>query len=217
MRTCSTRVPPIIMDKNASKLLLAAVFSVSVALLGCPVGHLSPPARAQEAATELNVNTRFGRMELAAEKVSPEHREAFLLRRKAWGSTVRVADYELAGLQMKKGEADADVLVKVAWYRVDQGDLHITILKQKWHDFKGDWRLVDESRADGDVGLIGEPLPFHPSSMANAASGANGGEAPPQRKGAQFPTIRLGEPKADQPSAAPATMLPKANDGDTTD
>jgi hypothetical protein len=193
-----------------AKLLCATVFSAG--LLGCPVGHLSPPARAQEAATELNVNTRFGRLELAAEKVAPEHREAFLLRRKAWGSTVRVADYELAGLQMKKGEADADVLVKVAWYRVDQGDLHITVLKQKWHDFKGDWRLVDESRADGDAGLINDAVP---TAISPAANPTSPGE-PPQKKSAQFPTIRLGEPKPEQTSA-PATILPKSNDGDTTD
>lgn len=194
------------MPRTTTPLTLAAVFSL--ALLGCPIGHQSPPARAQEAATELNVNTRFGRMELAAEKVAPEHREAFLLRRKAWGSTVRVADYELAGLQMKKGEADADVLVKVAWYRVDQGDLRVTVLRQKWHDFKGDWRLVDETRADGDVGLIGEPIPA--SSVPSPGDGA-----PSSKKGAQFPTIRLGEPK--ESTSVPATILPKVNDGETTD
>lgn len=173
---------------------IAALVS-SVLLLGCPVAHQSPPARAQEAATELNVNTRFGRMELAAERVAPSAREAFLARRRAWGGNVRVADYELAGFAMK-GDADAEMLVKVAWYRLDQGDLRTTTLKQKWHDFKGEWRLVEESRADGDVGLIGEP----------ATSSAQGAR-PPQRN-AQFPTIRLGqttaEPATEEVPAAPA-------------
>lgn len=168
---------------------LALAFASSLFLLGCP--HQSPPARAQEAATELNVNTRFGRMELAAERVAPAAREAFLARRKSWGGNVRVADYELASFRMK-GETDAEMVVKVAWYRIDEGDLHITMLKQKWHDFRGDWRLVDEQRAEGDVGLIGEPVP--------AAEPARTGS-----KNAQFPTIRLGQQGPDAPAeVAPA-------------
>jgi hypothetical protein len=184
-------------------VMAIVLFTSSLALLGCPVGHQSPPARAQEAATELNVNTRFGRMELAAERVAPAAREAFLTRRKAWGGNVRVADYELAGFRMKS-DSDAEMLVKVAWYRLDEGDLRVTTLKQKWHDFKGDWRLTDESRAEGDIGLIGEPAPpAEPSAK---------GSSP---KNAQFRTIRLGQQQGEpspsedapteQPAAAPAT------------
>jgi hypothetical protein len=163
----------------------------SLVLFGC--GHQSGAARAQEAASELNVNMRFGRMELAAERVAPDAREAFLARRKAWGSNVRVADYELAGFAMK-GDADAEMLVKVAWYRVDQGDLRTTTLKQKWHDFKGEWRLVHETRADGDVGLMGEPSPAAPAAAPRKA---------------QFPTIRLGQ-GAPEPAEEEA-LPPPAN------
>ncbi len=168
---------------------LAALLAVasSLFLLGCP--HQSPPARAQEAATELNINTRFGRMELAAERVAPAAREAFLARRRAWGGNVRVADYEMASFRMK-GEADAEMVVKVAWYRIDEGDLRVTMLKQKWHDFRGDWRLVDEHRAEGDVGLIGEPAP---ADTARTTS----------KKGGQFPTIRLGQGGPNGETAAP--------------
>ena len=160
-----------------------AALPLTFALLGCPVGHQSGPARAQEAATELNVNSRFGRMELAAERVSPAQREAFLERRKSWGANVRVADYELAGFKMK-GEADAEMIVKVSWYRIDEGDLRTTLLKQKWHDFKGDWKLVAEARADGDLGLIGEPAPL-PTAKAST-------DPATARRATQFPTIRLG-------------------------
>lgn len=176
---------------------LGLILPLSAALLGCPIGHQSPPARAQEAANELNLNTRFGRMEMAVEKVAPDARSAFLTRRRAWGSAVRVADYEVAGFQMK-GEADAEMLVKVAWYRIDQGDLRVTTLKQKWHDFKGDWRLVDETRTDGDIGLMGE-APFAPVE--------NG-----PRRSSHFPTIRLngdGNVPANEASpVAPPTILP---------
>jgi hypothetical protein len=173
----------------------AAVASLSAVLFGCPV-HQSPPARAQEAATELNVNTRFGRMELATERVAPDAQAAFLERRRAWGANIRVADYELASFHMF-GDSDAEMLVRVAWYRVDQGDLRTTTLKQKWHDFRGDWKLVDEARSDGDVGLIGEATP----PVVTQAVGV--GSAP---RSARFPTIRLGA-MPDAPTA-PATILP---------
>lgn len=155
---------------------ILALAVASSASLGC--FHQSSPARAQEAAIELNVNTRFGRMELAAERVAPAAREAFLSRRRSWGGKIRVADYEMASFRMN-GESDAETVVKVAWYRIDEGDLRVTLLKQSWRDFKGDWRLVDEQRTDGDVGLIGEPIPAADPAKVGA-------------KRAQFPTIHLG-------------------------
>ena len=139
----------------------------------------------QEAAQELNVNARFGRMEMAAEHVAPTAKEQFFERRKAWGNRVRVADYEVAGMRLSKGQEDAEMYVKIAWYRVDEGDLHQTTVRQKWHDFKGAWKLVEETRIDGDVGLLGEAIvPVAP---------------PTGPRHAQFPTIRLGEPSAPPP------------------
>ncbi|MBX3192844.1 MAG: hypothetical protein KF819_38020 [Labilithrix sp.] len=145
--------------------------------LGCPLGGQSKGARAQEAALELNLNARFGRMELAAERVAPKARDSFFDRRRTWGGNVRIADYELAGLRMT-GDADCETVVKVAWYRANEGDLRLTTVKQSWHDFKGDWKLTEEMRSDGDVGLFGEPLPAPEPG------------APARRT--QFPTIRLG-------------------------
>ncbi|MBS2012346.1 MAG: hypothetical protein JST00_05645 [Deltaproteobacteria bacterium] len=145
-------------------------------LLGCPLSGQSKPARMQEAAQELNLNTRFGRMELAAERVSPKARAAFFDRRKGWGGQVRIADWELAGMRLD-GDAEAETTVRIAWYRANEGDLKVTTLKQKWHDFKGDWKLTDEVRIDGEIGLLGEPPP--PAT-----------DTAPKRT--QFPTIRLG-------------------------
>lgn len=164
-------------------------------LCGCPVAHQSSAARAQEAASELNVNARFGRMEMAAERVAPKAKEQFFERRKAWGGRIRVADYEMAGMRFMKNEEDAEMLVKVAWYRVDEGDLHTTTLRQKWHDFKGDWKLVEETRVDGDVGLLGEHVvPVAPPSGPRHA---------------QFPTIRLGGGAAQTDEELPPPEAPK--------
>lgn len=159
----------------------AALVFPLVLSAGCAiVAPMSASARAQETATELNTHSRFGRMELATEHVDPAQREAFLGRHKSWGNAIRVADYEMAGFKMK-GDNDAETLVRVSWYRVENGDLRNTLIKQSWKQVKGDWRLVEEVRADGDAGLIGDPAP-------PPAENAEPGPAPKKH----FPTIRLG-------------------------
>jgi hypothetical protein len=145
-------------------------------LAGCPMPP-SAGARMQEAAMELNTNTRFGRMELAVEHVAPTEREEFIAHRRGWGSRIHLADYEMVGARMGKNDEDAEVSVKYAWYRPDEGDLRTTIVRQKWHDHKGDWQLVGEARVEGDLGLFGEPIP--PPAVA-------------PRGNVQFPTVRLG-------------------------
>ena len=75
-------------------------------------------------------------------------------------------------------------------FGINEGDLKVTTLKQKWHDFKGDWKLTDESRIDGEIGLLGEP----PPPAADQA---------PKRT--QFPTIRLGGAAA-PPSGDPPRL-----------
>lgn len=142
---------------------------------------------------ELNLNTRFGRMEIAAEQVSPPARDQFFQTRRAWGGPIRIADYELAGLKMQ-GDEKAEVYVKIAWYRVAEGDLRTSTLKQKWQAFKGDWKLVEEARLDGDVGLLGEAVPDPMPSF-------------PRRQ--QFPTIRLGQgPAPGEGETLPVTSEP---------
>ncbi len=154
--------------------ILAVSFPSLIACVTAPHGA----AKAQEAALDLNVNARFGRMEIAAERVAPKGREDFFDHRKSWGGKVRIGDCELAGLRLTTDD-DADVTVRVAWYRNDEQELRVTTLRQKWHDFKGEWKLVSEQRTDGDIGLIGERVVVDEN-------------APRQRKNAQFPTVRIG-------------------------
>jgi hypothetical protein len=147
-------------------------------LTGCPV----PPttgARVQEAATEFNVNMRFGRMEMASEKVAAKHREDWGKRHKVWGNKVRIADTEMAGVKTIS-DKEAEVFVRVAWYRPEEQELKNTSIRQKWQNISGDWQLVSEERTEGEPGLFGESAP------APAASSA------PPKKHATFPTIRIG-------------------------
>lgn len=165
----------------------------------------TPPARAQEAANELNTNQRFGRMELVAERVSEASREKFFERRKQWGGRIQVADSEVMGFKMK-GDSNAEVMLKIGWYRVDEGDLHTTVVKQSWKDFKGAWKLVNEERTDGDSGLLGEAVePVHTDTAV--AQQTTERRAADKRR---FATVRLGQADGAEPSPASEEPVPES-------
>jgi hypothetical protein len=174
--------------------LLGLVF---LSLTACP--SQTPPARAQEAANELNANQRFGRTELLAERVSEPLREKFFERRKTWGTRIQIADSEVLGFKMK-GDDQAEFMLRVAWYKIDEGDLHATTVKQSWKDFRGAWKLVGEDRADGDLGLFGDgPAEPAPKSAPERAASNK----------ARFAVVRLGSGDApatseESPPAEPA-------------
>ncbi len=155
----------------------STVSALALALCAACASPPGPLARAREAAQDLNLNARFGQNELALEPVAPNARDEYAARHRAWGSAVRVADVELSGMK-PRGDHDVDVLVRVAWYRVEQEELLTTTVKQAWHD-DGGWRLVSEERVDGEVGLLGETVVFQAPAAPRAP--------------AQFPTLRLGQ------------------------
>jgi hypothetical protein len=147
----------------------------ALGLEGCP----APPtalARAQQAAQEFNQDVRFGRSELMMEHIAPSARDDFATRHREWGTGVRLADLELAGIR-PRGDHELHVIVRVAWYRPEEQELRTTTLEQRWSDKNG-WQLVEEKRLDGDVGLLGEHVVYETPSE---------GRAP-----AQFPTVHLG-------------------------
>ena len=135
--------------------LAAPILASALALSAC----LAPPppaARAAEAARELNLAARFGRMDIAVERTATGAREHFLERRTQWGKDVRIVDVELAGLKMQDKD-NAVIYVDVAWVRMNEGALRSTRVAQRWQNKEG-WQLVRENRAAGDLGLFGEPV-----------------------------------------------------------
>lgn len=158
----------------------------------------SRPARMQEAATELNLNARFGRMELASERVAPQGRPAFFGHRKVWGNRVRIVDSELVGVKFEKDESEAQASVRIAWQPVDDGDMRTTTVRQTFKDMRTGWYMIAEERLEGDIGLFGEK----PEAPVDAP--------PAVPRKTKFDTIRLGqnsgpshESTVDDPSAAP--------------
>jgi len=119
-------------------------------------GMQSQAAKAQEAAQNLNMDARLGRLEFALEHVDSKDRENFTKVHTMWSGKIRIVDSEITSFKMAKSDDAADVDVQVSWYRPESGDLHVTVLHQKWHVVSGDWFLASEERTDGDTGLLGE-------------------------------------------------------------
>ena len=124
-----------------------------------------PPSRGtllNDAARDMNLAARFGRLDLAAQRTTKEARVHFLDRRANWGKDIRIVDVELAGVQMRD-EDSAEVRVDVAWVRNNEGVLRTTRLAQLWSDGDGDWVMEREQRIAGDLGLFGEVVPAAPT------------------------------------------------------
>ncbi len=142
---------------------------------------------------ELNLNARFGRMELASEHVAPQGRPLFFGHRKVWGARVRIVDSELVGVRFIEKSSEAEAMVRVAWQPVDDGDLRMTTLRQTFKEKNGAWLMVAEERAEGDVGLFGE-RPEPPKDTPSA----------PAKKSNRFDTVRLGQGGSTPPSTIDA-------------
>ncbi len=132
---------------------------------GC-VANLTPIQRAQDAANDFTTAARFGRMDIALERVSHEDRVRFAERHAAWGSTVRVVDCDILGVRLTD-RTHAEVALAVSWQRVDESEMRVTQIAQHWGDHKGAWLLDSEQRASGDVGLLGEKtVVFRPDARS---------------------------------------------------
>ena len=130
-------------------------------LLACSLAACLPsqvPAReVNDVARDLNLATRFGRMDVAAEHTSEAHRQRFLESRASWGAELRVVDVELAQLHVPDSDS-AEVVVDVSWMRMSEGLLRSTRIRQDWENPGGGWLLSGERRIGGDVGLLGEDV-----------------------------------------------------------
>ena len=136
---------------------------VPVWLAACvPIG--APFQEVSELARDVNLATRFGRMDIAFEHTSDAHRKEFLRKRADWGTEIRILDVEMSGVELKTPES-AEATVDVSWVRMNEGLLRSTRVKQAWQNEGGGWLLNSEERQSGDVGLLGERVVvMHPDA-----------------------------------------------------
>jgi hypothetical protein len=128
----------------------------AVVLFGCG-GTLSPARRVQEASYELSNAMRFGRMDIAMERVNRAGRDEFVKHHALWGGGIRILDCEVVRISTRDKE-NADVVMAVSWQRASESEVRATQIAQKWKDYSGEWKLESEERTAGDVGLLGEQV-----------------------------------------------------------
>ena len=135
-------------------LLLSALL---ILLMGC--AQQSPSVRLQDAASALNLATRFGRLDVAAEYTDDDAQEDFLTRRARWGEQVRVVDINVTRFKLQDTEA-GEVDVDIDWVPWDESTLRSTSIRQTWEHSPGKgWRLTHERKVAGDRGLFGDAPP----------------------------------------------------------
>ena len=132
---------------------------ICAAIICSCLGPAPPATKAADAARELNIAARFGRMDIAANNTAAAAKAAFVERRRLWGGAIRVLDAEMANLTMI-GPTEATVHVDFSWMRIDEQRLRITRVEQSWRNDEGSWLLVREHQIDGDIGLFGEGIPL---------------------------------------------------------
>jgi hypothetical protein len=160
-----------------SILAAAALLAATASQLGC-----TPPTAADrltDAAYDMNMATRFGRMDVAMSYVGEKARKQFVSAHAGWGRGIRISDLEFAGLDMPSKE-EATVLVHVSWQRIDESTLRTTSILQKWQDVeKSGWMIVEEKRIGGDAGLIDRA---DAAPIADAKGSAPEGQPRPTEK-----------------------------------
>ena len=128
-----------------------------VALTNACFAPASPVQRVSDAARDLNVATRFGKMDMVVSHVDASVRADFLARRAQWGREIRLVDIDLSGVEIRD-ETHAVVTVDVTWVPLRDNILRSTRLSQNWEDDGHGWKLSREIRLAGDHGLFGEIL-----------------------------------------------------------
>jgi hypothetical protein len=135
--------------------------------LGACMGAQSPVQRLTDSAYDLNMATRFGRMDVAMPYVLPDAQIEFARRHAGWGSTLRILDLDLVSIR-SLGPDTVAVDLDVTWHPVAEMTIRQSQITQRWKMERDDWRLVDEARVSGEPGLFGATEHNKPQAQATA-------------------------------------------------
>ena len=140
--------------------------------------NTSKPERLRDAVQGLNEEARWGRVDLARQRVTPKYRALFEASREHWGGNLKIADVEVVGMKIHESDSEEQALreqglgedeiealpdatsrVQYAWY--DQRDmvLRTTVIEQTWQHNMGNFYLMEEKVVDGTESLLAFPEP----------------------------------------------------------
>lgn len=183
------------------------LLGVASLLAGCMmIDNISPQARFSDQVHELNDELRWGRIDLAVQRVAAAHRATFLRRHRAWSREVQIADVDVTNLEMSLPDGTSASTVTYAWVDTRTMQLRTTSVRQRWVGAGDGFVLANEEIVGGEPSLLpGAPLAMRdgdgaggederwervaPVEGADTGRGAEAGEpAPLARAGASQPS-----------------------------
>lgn len=116
---------------------------------------LSASTRLRESVYGLNDETRWGRSNIATDRVLAAFRPYFIASHQKWGRDAVIADVDVRSMQLASNEETATAEVAVAWSPPDSTDVRETVIRQSWHRVGGqDFVLAEEDVISGDATLL---------------------------------------------------------------
>ena len=148
-----------------SLLLVAAFF-----LGSCFLQNQAAVARLGDSVNGLADETRWGRTELAVDRVATEYRAKFLESHRRWGRDFQIADTDIQRMLIDEETDNATVVVIVSWYDMRSMEANLTTIQQKWITAGRGFILESEEVVEGNAALIAVPVVAGETTQASASS-----------------------------------------------
>jgi hypothetical protein len=145
---------------------LSLVLSVGL-LSGCLLNNINPSQKLNERVQEYGDATRWNRLDIAVQMVTPGYRDAFMKRHAAWGRAVEVADAELIHIQIAPDGNTATSTLAYSWYDLSAMTLARTVVRQTW-DIRNGYQVMGEDVVEGAAELLPVPATDEDETGAHA-------------------------------------------------
>jgi len=148
--------------KRAFVLVLPMLTIAAIACLG---RTQMAQERLRDAVVGYNDELRFGRMDLAVQRVAPALRGQFVGSHYRWGRDIAIADTEIVNVEAVGEDFDHAVsFVSFRWYPTGTTIIRETLVREEWRKDRTVFVLVGESAVDGDPALLEIPQGFRPET-----------------------------------------------------
>ncbi len=179
----------------------ALTLGIALAVLGasgCIFQNVSPIERLRDSVIGYNEEVRWGRTDLAIQRVEPEFRPRFVISHRSWGRDVQIGDMDIMNVQVAGEEREsAESVVLYRWYDQRTMLLADTTVRQVWEKGVNEYTLVSEQIIAGDPSLLEIPEEFRDALEAEETAIAEARRAREAAEAAE----RGEEPEADEDEA----------------
>lgn len=155
-------------------LAFVAVF----ALGGCIFDSLSSSTRLTETVYSLNDETRWGRVDLASQRVAPAYRPMFIESHREWGHDVQIADTDPTNVVIADGEDSATATITVSWYDERTMNLYSSVVAQHFVRIDSEYYLDEERVVAGEERLLTFPEMTVEEDPPTSAGGEDADDGP---------------------------------------